>query len=31
MTDEEQAALDESARDVKKTCDEIDAILKNGS
>ena len=31
MTDEEQTALDESARDVKKTCDEIDAILKNGS
>lgn len=31
MTDEEQAALDASARDVKKTCDEIDAILKNGS
>ena len=31
MTDEEQAALDVSAQDVKKTCDEIDAILKNGS
>ena len=28
MTDEEQAALDVSAKDVKKTCDEIDAILK---
>ena len=31
MTDEEKAALDISAQDVKKTCDEIDAILKNGS
>ena len=27
MTDEEKAALDKSAQDVKKTCDEIDAIL----
>ena len=28
MTDEEKAALDISAQDVKKTCDAIDAILK---
>jgi len=28
MTDEEKVALDKSAEDVKKTCDEIDAILK---
>jgi len=27
MTDEEKAALDKSAQDVKKTCDAIDAIL----
>ena len=27
MTEEEKAALDKSAQDVKKTCDEIDAIL----
>ena len=27
MTDEEKVALDKSAQDVKKTCDEIDAIL----
>ena len=27
MTKEEKAALDKSAQDVKKTCDEIDAIL----
>ena len=27
MTDEEKAALDASAQDVKKTCDEIDTIL----
>ena len=27
MTGDEQAALDVSAKDVKKTCDEIDAIL----
>ena len=27
MTDEEKAALDKSAQDVKKTCDTIDAIL----
>ena len=31
MTDEEQAALNKSAEDVKKTCGEIDEILKNGS
>ena len=31
MTDEEQAALNKSAEDVKKTCSEIDEILKNGS
>ena len=31
MTDEEKVALDKSAQDVKKTCDEIDEILKNGS
>ena len=30
MTDEEQAALNKSAEDVKKTCGEIDEILKNG-
>ena len=29
MTDEEQAALNKSAEDVKKTCGEIDEILKN--
>ena len=29
MTDEEQAALNKSAEDVKKTCSEIDEILKN--
>ena len=28
LTDEEKAALDISAQDVKKTCDEVDAILK---
>jgi malate dehydrogenase len=27
MTDEEKAALDKSAQDVNKTCDEIDAII----
>ncbi len=27
MTEEEKTALDKSAQDVKKTCDEIDAIL----
>ena len=27
MTEEEKAALDKSAQDVKKTCDEIDVIL----
>ena len=27
LTEEEKAALDKSAQDVKKTCDEIDAIL----
>jgi malate dehydrogenase len=27
MTDEEKVALNKSAQDVKKTCDEIDAIL----
>mgnify|MGYP006157183135 FL=1 len=31
MTDEEQAALNNSAEEVKKTCSEIDEILKNGS
>ena len=31
MTDEEQAALNKSAEDVKKTCGEIDEILKNRS
>ena len=31
MTEEETAALDVSARDVKKTCDEIDTILKGDS
>jgi malate dehydrogenase len=31
MTDEEQAALNKSAEDVKKTCSEIDEILKNRS
>lgn len=31
MTEEETAMLDKSAEDVKKTCDEIDAILKGGS
>jgi malate dehydrogenase len=31
MTNEEQAALNKSAEDVKKTCGEIDEILKNGS
>ena len=31
MTDEEQAALNKSAEDVKKTCGEIDEILRNGS
>ena len=31
MTDEEQAALNKSAEDVKKTCSEIDETLKNGS
>jgi malate dehydrogenase len=31
MTDEEKAALDNSAKEVKKTCDEIDAILKKDS
>jgi malate dehydrogenase len=31
MTDEEQAALNNSAEEVKKTCREIDEILKNGS
>jgi malate dehydrogenase len=29
MTDEEQAALNNSAEEVKKTCSEIDEILKN--
>ncbi|MZH47132.1 MAG: malate dehydrogenase, partial [Nitrospinae bacterium] len=28
LSDEEKAALDISAQDVKKTCDEIDSILK---
>ena len=27
LKDEEKAALDSSARDVKKTCDEVDKIL----
>ena len=27
LTDEEKVALDKSAQDVKKTCDEIDAIF----
>ena len=31
MTDEEQAALNNSAEEVKKTCSEIDEILKSGS
>ena len=31
MRDEEKIALDKSAQDVKKTCDEIDAIIKAGS
>jgi len=31
MTDEEQAALNNSAEEVKKTCSEIDEILKNRS
>ena len=31
MTDEEQAALNNSAEEVKKTCSEIDEILKNKS
>jgi malate dehydrogenase len=31
MTDEEQAALNNSAEEVMKTCSEIDEILKNGS
>ena len=31
MTDEEQTALNKSAEDVKKTCGEIDEILKNRS
>jgi len=28
MTVEEKAALDKSAEDVKKTCDEVDSIIK---
>ncbi len=31
MKDEEKVALDKSAQDVKKTCDEIDAIIEAGS
>lgn len=31
MTEEEKAALDNSAKEVKKTCDEIDEILKEDS
>ena len=27
MTDEEKVAINKSAQDVKKTCDEIDTIL----
>ena len=31
MTDEEKAALDKSAKDVKKTCDAIDAMLSESN
>ena len=31
MTEEEKAALDKSAQDVKKTCEEIDAIIANSN
>ena len=31
LTDEEKVALDKSAQDVKKTCDEIDAIVAESS
>ena len=31
LTDEEKVALDKSAQDVKKTCEEIDAIIANSN